>query len=95
MSLSISEDKLIELLKSSGSAYSVSTSDLPTVVITEEPAYPMNYAASGVVYAAPQLVTPEAREALIEARRKIEVSGVKLKSADELSAEIGEMRRVR
>jgi len=95
MLLSINEDKLVELLKTSSPGYSVSTSDLPVAAVEESQAYPMNYSASGATYGAPQMVTPEARENLLAARHRIEASGVKLKSAEELAEEINEMRRVR
>jgi hypothetical protein len=47
---------------------------------------------SGTIYAAPLLVTAETKERLIEAHRKIEESGVPLKSAKDLTKEIDEMR---
>lgn len=95
MLLSINEDKVAELLKSSGRGYSVYISDVPSVRIEEKSAYPMNYAASGVIYTASQLITAEAREGILEARLRIEESGVPLKDVDELTREVNEMRRKR
>ena len=93
MLLSIDEEKVAEVLKSSGiPQYKVSKSEVtePTVGIK-------NYASalcamSGTIYAAPLLVTAETKERLMAARRKIEESGVPLKSAEDLTKEIDEMR---
>jgi hypothetical protein len=89
MSLSINEAKVAELLKSSNKGYTVES-----VPIAENfcPAYPIASEVSGAVYAAPVLVTAEARERLLAARRQIEESGVPLKSEEELVREIHEMR---
>jgi hypothetical protein len=93
MLLSIDENKVRELLESSHGRYAVSTLDVPTVKIESyQSAYPTSYAASGTDYAAPVLVTAETKENLMSARHRIEESGVRLKSADELTREIDEMR---
>jgi hypothetical protein len=93
MLLSINEDKIKELMESSGNRYTVFSLEVPTVKIENyEPAYPTSYAASGTIYGAPIVVTAETKEHLMTARRQIENSGVPLKSADELTREIDEMR---
>jgi hypothetical protein len=89
MLLSINEAKVAELLKSSNKGYEVFTSDLPTAVENYRPGYP---ATSETVYTAPLLVTAETKERLMSARRQIEESSVPLKSAEELTREIDEMR---
>jgi hypothetical protein len=91
MLLSINNAKVAELLKSSNKGYKVFTSDLPTAVENYNPPAPTSE-VSGTVYAAPQLVTTEKRERLMSARRQIEESGVPLKSAEELTKEIDDMR---
>jgi hypothetical protein len=93
MLLSIDEAKVAEVLKSSSMPqYKVSKSEVmePTVGIRNYASAP--YAMSGTIYTAPLLVTPETKERLLEARRKIEESGVPLKSARDLTKEIDEMR---
>ena len=95
MFLSISESKIAELLRSSEPGYAVFTSDLPVVSENFTPTYPTTSETSGAVYSAPLLVTAETKEHLMSARRKIEESGVPLKSADEIAKEIGDMRRRR
>ena len=92
MLLSINESKIAELLKSSDTGYAVFASDLPIVVENYKAAYPTTTEVSGVVYASPLLITAETREYLLAARRKIEESGVPLKSAEVLTREIDEMR---
>jgi hypothetical protein len=92
MLLSINEAKVAELLKSSNKGYEVFTSDLPTAVENYRPGYPATSEASGTVYTAPLLVTAETKERLMSARRQIEESSVPLKSAEELTREIDEMR---
>lgn len=92
MSLSISESKIAELLKSSEPGYAVFTSDVPIVCENYTPTYPITSETSGAVYSTPLLVTAETREQLMSARRKIEESGVPLKNAEELTREIDEMR---
>jgi hypothetical protein len=89
MSLSINEAKVAELLEASNRGYTVEN-----VPITENfsPAFPTASEVSGVVYTAPVLVTAETKERLLAARRQIEESGVPLKSAEELTREIDEMR---
>jgi hypothetical protein len=88
MSLSINEAKIAELLKSS-KGYEGFTSDvLPMAIENCNPVHPV----TSVVYAAPVLVTAETKERLLSARRQIEESGVPLKSADDLTREIDEMR---
>lgn len=91
MLLSIDESKIAELLKSGGNRYVVSTSDVQ-MVENCGPVYPPTSEVSGAVYSAPLLVTAETRERLMSARRQIEESGVPLKSAEELTREIDEMR---
>jgi hypothetical protein len=90
MLLSINEEKVAELLKSSNKGYEVS--DVPMVVENCNPAYPITSEVSGTVYTAPVLVTAETRERLMSVRRQIEESGVPLKSAEDLTREIDEMR---
>jgi len=88
MSLSINEAKIAELLKSN-KGYEGFTSDvLPMAIENCNPVYPVTSA----VYTAPVLVTAETKERLLSARRQIEESGVPLKSAEDLTREIDEMR---
>lgn len=88
MSLSINEAKVAELLKSN-KGYEGFTSDvLPMAIKNCNPAYP----ATSAVYTAPVLVTAGTRERLMSARRQIEESGAPLKSAEDLTREIDEMR---
>jgi hypothetical protein len=94
MLLSLNDSKIKELLESTGSRYVTSSLDVPTVKLENyQSAYPTTYAASGAIYVSSPLVTAEAKEHLLSARRKIETSGVRLKSVEELEAEISEMRR--
>jgi len=92
MLLSINEGKIAELLKSSEKGYAVFASDLPVATENYKSAYPATTEVSGVVYASPLRITEETREHLIAARRKIEESGVPLKSPEVLTREIDEMR---
>jgi len=92
MLLSINKEKVAELLETSNNGYAVFTSGVPTLIENYKPAYPTISAASGTVYAPPVLVTAETREHLMSVRRQIEESGVPLKSAEELTREIDEMR---
>jgi hypothetical protein len=93
MLLSINENRITELLKSSGNGYAVSTSDVPATTIENyHSAYAPTYEVSGVVYTSPALVTAETKEHLMSARHRIEESGVPLKSEGELTREIDEMR---
>lgn len=92
MLLSINEAKVAELLKSSSKGYAVSISDVPTAIENCKPMYPTTSEASGTVYSAPVLVTPETKEHFMAVRRQIEESGVPLKSAEELTREVDEMR---
>ncbi len=89
MSFSINESKVEELLKSSNKGYEVSTSTVGPGVENYAPCY----VASGTTYVAPSLVTEEARDHLMTLRRQIEESGIPLKNADDLTMEIGKMRR--
>ena len=91
MLLSIDKDKVEELLKSSGNGYVVSTSDVP-MVENCVPVYPSPSEVSGAVYSAPVLVTAETRERFTAMRRQIEESGIPLKSAEDLTRNIDEMR---
>lgn len=90
MLLSINEDKVAELLKSSNKGYTVS--DVPLVIENSTAPYPLTSEVSGTVYTAPMLVTAETKEWLLAARRRIEESGVPLKGIKELAQEIDEMR---
>lgn len=90
MLLSINEAKVAELLESSSKGYTVL--GVPPVIENSNPAYPVASEVSGTVYTAPVLVTAETRERLMSVRRQIEESGVPLKSAEELTKEIDEMR---
>jgi hypothetical protein len=90
MSFSINESKVEELLKSASKGYEVSGGMAEG---SETQNYAPCYTVSWTDYAAPILVTPESREHLMALRRKIEESGVPLKSADDLTAEISRMRR--
>jgi hypothetical protein len=90
MSFTIDDSKVDELLKSSKKTYEVSTS---TIGLGTENYSPPYYAASGVTYTTPGLVTEESREHLMALRRKIEESGIPLKNAGDLGLEIREMRR--
>jgi len=90
MSFSINESKVEELLKSANKNYEVSSAAVVEGLGSNS--YAPFYAVSGTDYAAPVLVTPETREHLIALRRHIEESGVALKSAAELTAEIDDMR---
>ncbi|MHB1838263.1 MAG: hypothetical protein ACYCPD_00740 [Acidobacteriaceae bacterium] len=91
MSLSIDETKVTELMKSTNKGYIVSTSSIPLAIENSRPCFTTS-GISGVVYAAPKFVTAESRSNLISARRRIEESGVPLKSAETLAREIEEMR---
>jgi hypothetical protein len=92
MWLSINETKVTELLKSSNKGYIVSTSGVPWAIENSMSAYPKTLGISGIVYPAPPLVTAETRNRLMSARRRIEESGVPLKSPEDLEREIGETR---
>ncbi len=78
MLLAIDETKIAELLRSSANRLETFTSE--------------SCGVSGAVYAAPVLVTAESRNHILSARRRIEESGVPLKSAETLAREIEEMR---
>ena len=91
MSLSIDETKVTELMKSTNKGYIVSTSSIPLAIENSRP-YFTTSGISGIVYAAPVLVTAESRNHILSARRRIEESGGPLKSAETLAREIEEMR---
>lgn len=94
MSLSINEAKVAELLKSNKGCEGFTSSVLPMAVETPmgsqnyNPAYP----ATSAVFSTPVLVTPETRDHMMSLRRQIEESGIPLKSAEQLTREIDEMR---
>jgi len=90
MLLSINEAKVAELLESSNKGYTVE--NVPLVVENCSPPYPVTAEVSGTVYIASAPVTAETRERLMSARRRIEESGVPLKTAEDLTKEIDEMR---
>jgi hypothetical protein len=94
MLLSINDAKVAELLRSTDRLYAVAIT--PEMPIGSEnysrPAYPVTNEASGTVYAAPLLVTPETKERLMSIRRQIEGSDIPLKGAEQLTREIDEMR---
>jgi hypothetical protein len=90
MLLSINESKVAELLKSSNKGYTVS--DVPLVIENSTPPYPATPEVSGTVYTAPVLVTADTKERLLDARRRIEESGVPLKGVEQLAREIDQMR---
>lgn len=92
MLLSINKDKVADLMKSAEKGYAVSTSDVPTTANNSAPIYPVTSETFWVVYSSPVVVTPETKEQLMEARHKIEESGVPLKGAEALTREIDEMR---
>ena len=93
MLFSISEKKVAAVLKASPVPYPVFTSEVPAVRIENfQPTHSLGYAVTGVVYASPAMVTAEARSRVGLARRRIEESGVPLKTADELTREINVMR---
>jgi hypothetical protein len=99
MLLSISEAKVAEVLQSADRAVAiVSTSTVP-VARTKNYSPDTNYGASSTVpiptsdaALAPLLVTAETSEQFAALRRQIEGSGAPLKSAEELTREIDEMR---
>lgn len=93
MLLTIDETKVAELLLATDKVkYKVSTSDLPEPPVESKNYGPPSCATSGTVYTAPLLVTAETKERLMALRREIEESGVRLKSAEDLTREIDEMR---
>jgi hypothetical protein len=96
MLLSINEAKVEEVLKSSATEFSGYRVELVQPVITNSsfvpkpnPKYPE---VAEAFYTAPVLVTAETKERLTSVRRRIEESGVPLKTAENLSREIDEMR---
>jgi hypothetical protein len=93
MLLSINESKVAELLEEISSVYTVS--DVPLVVENCTAVYPVSSGVSGTVYTASGLVTAETKQRFMAARRRIEESGGPLKSVDELTREIDEMRSKR
>ncbi len=96
MSFVINEAKVEELLRLSENAYTVSVSTLESKIDNYFPTYEQS---SGTIvtqetgYAVPVLVTPETKDLFVLARRRIEDSGVPLRSADELTEEMDTMRR--
>ena len=92
MLLSINESKVAELLRSSDKGYAVA--DVPIVAenLAGGVMYPTTTEVSGAIYGTPLLITEETKEHLMSLRRKIEESGVPLKSVGELTKEIDEMR---
>lgn len=92
MLLSINEAKVAELLNSTDKLYAVENVPMAAENLMDHPAYPTTTEVYGVVYSPPFLVTAETKEDLMSARRRIEESGAPLKSAEELTREIDEMR---
>ena len=90
MSLSIDEEKLEELVRTTPKSYTVTSSNLAPVTLDEpirtEPV------VSGTTYSAPVRLSPEAREYMLSLRRKIEESGKPLKTVAELDALIEEVK---
>jgi hypothetical protein len=93
MSFSINEAKVKELTTSNKNVPFYEVSPAATVEGLDVKNYGPYYTVSGTSYAAPMLVTPESREHLMTLRRNIEESGVPLKSVEDLSKDIDEMRR--
>jgi len=91
MLLSINETKVAEMLKSSSGAYAVNSLEVPMTIESTQPQI-ASMEVSGIVYAAPALMTTEIKERLIEARHEIELSGVPLQSAEDLTKEIDDIR---
>ena len=91
MLLTIDEAKVKKSLASSGEpSYVVTASNLAAVELPLPPA--PSSAVSGTVMFGEPRVLAEAREYVTSARRKIEEAGVPLKSTEELTREIDEMR---
>ncbi len=74
-------------------SFSIDESKVEELMQVELMRYPPPYAVPIASYAAPILVTAESKERLMTLRRYIEESGAPLKGEDELTKEIGEMRR--
>ncbi|MCU1270931.1 MAG: hypothetical protein JWN74_2225 [Acidobacteriaceae bacterium] len=91
MFLSINEGKITELLNSTDKMYAVESVPIAAENFSNGPMYPTTTEVSGIVYA-PLLVTEETKENLMSLRRQIEESGVRLKTAEQLTKEIDEMR---
>lgn len=91
MLLTIDEAKVRESLAASGKpSYVVTPSHLAIAELPSAPT-PSSFVGGTMMFGEPR-ASAETREYVISLRRKIEESGVPLKSADELSREIDEMR---
>ena len=87
----IDEEKVKEMVESSGTTYAISSGSemKPTI---ENTGFYRNVPAFGMTSGGRVAVPMEAREHLMEIRSRIVSSGEPLKSADELTTEIEEMR---
>ncbi len=91
MLLTIDEAKVREFLATVGQpSYVVTPSNLVMAELPSPPA-PSSSVGGTMMFGEPR-VTAEAREYVTSVRRKIEESGVPLKSTEELTSEIDEMR---
>ncbi len=91
MLLTIDEAKVRESLAAFGKpSYVVTASHL--VAVEPPPAAPPDLCVGGTMTLSAPRVSTATREYVTSLRRKIEESGVPLKSADELSKEIDETR---
>jgi hypothetical protein len=91
MSFVIDEGKVEELLKSSDPKYTVSIAPVGPTTENFKPLYGY-MGVSGTVFVDHVVAAKEIRGNLITIRKRIEKSGRPLKSADELSREIDEVR---
>lgn len=92
MLLSINEAKVAELLNSTDKLYAIESVPMNPENFMDRPTYPATTEVYGVVFNPALLVTPEASERIMEARRAIEISEVPLKGIEVLNREIDEMR---
>lgn len=91
MSFVINAAKVAELLKTSKAWYSASGSVISPTIENYVPIY-STMEVSGTTFASYVPVSKEARGRLLAIRSRIVKSGKSLKSADELTEEIAEMR---
>ncbi len=93
MSFTINNAK-VEELQAAGHEDYVTQPSVADVTVANLASYYLSYdGVGGTTFGSSGLVTPDTRERLLSLRRRIEGAGIPLLNAEELDAEIREMRR--
>jgi hypothetical protein len=93
MPLVIDETMIEKMLREAQPNYTVTSSNIGSHAISASPALSIPSGVSRTVWEVPPLVSEGSKSRLLEIRRKIEASGIHLKSKAELDIEVAERKR--